>query len=150
MSYCHINVSVMRRPSTVENKYSNIFFYKTTGPTVLNFHMEHDARVSDCKFGWGRISKIAAVTENSKNNKINFFSRTTGYFWLDFGMENLCNTGSINKKMTRSQEPLVEIDLTLCQSISCLKLFGFFEWNYFKLCELTIQDGRQGSLLKIA
>ena len=32
----------MRRPSTLENKYSNIFFYKTIAPTVLKFYMEHD------------------------------------------------------------------------------------------------------------
>ena len=44
MSYCHTNVSacLVRRPLTLENKYSNIFFYKTTGPTVLKFHMKHD------------------------------------------------------------------------------------------------------------
>ena len=31
---------------------------------------------------------MAAITKNSKNNKINFFSRTAGYFfWLNFGME---------------------------------------------------------------
>ena len=33
---------VMHRPSTLENKYSNIFFYKTIAPTVLKFYMEHD------------------------------------------------------------------------------------------------------------
>ena len=32
----------MRCPSTLENKYSNIFFYKTAAPTVLKFHMKHD------------------------------------------------------------------------------------------------------------
>ena len=31
----------MRHPSTLENKYSNIFFYKTIAPTVLKFYMEH-------------------------------------------------------------------------------------------------------------
>ena len=35
----------------------------------------------------GQISKMATITKNSKNNKINFFSRTSGYFWLNFGME---------------------------------------------------------------
>ena len=30
---------------------------------------------------------------------------------------------SINTKMTISQEPLVEIDLILCQNVSCMKLF---------------------------
>ena len=33
---------VMHRPSTLENKYSNIFFYKTIAPTVLKFYMEHE------------------------------------------------------------------------------------------------------------
>ena len=41
VTYCHTNVSVMHCPSTLENKYSNIF-YKTTGPSILKFHMEHD------------------------------------------------------------------------------------------------------------
>ena len=88
MNYCHTNASIMRRPSTLENEYSNIF-YNTTGPTVLKFHMEHDLTPGsqNCKIGSGRISKMATVTKNSKNNKINFFSRTTGYFWLTFGME---------------------------------------------------------------
>ena len=30
---------------------------------------------------------------------------------------------SIKTKMTISQEPLVEIDLTLCQNVSCMKAF---------------------------
>ena len=30
---------------------------------------------------------------------------------------------SIHTKMTISQEPLIEIDPTLCQNVSCLKLF---------------------------
>ena len=46
VSYCHTNASGVRRdgmcPSTPKNKYSNIFFCKTTGPMVLKFHMEHD------------------------------------------------------------------------------------------------------------
>ena len=86
MSYCHTNACIVRRPSTLESKYSNI--YKTTGPTVLKFHMEHDLTPGsqNCKIWSGGISKIAAVTKTSKNNKINFFSITTGYFWLNFGM----------------------------------------------------------------
>ena len=39
MSYCHTNASGVRRPLILENKYSNIFFYKTSR---LKFHMEHD------------------------------------------------------------------------------------------------------------
>ena len=65
----------MHRPSTLENKYSNIFFYKTIAPTVLKFYMEHDLAPGsqNYKIGSGRISKMAAITKNSKNNNINFF-----------------------------------------------------------------------------
>ena len=50
--------------------------------------MEHDLPQGsqNYKIGSGRM-KIAAITKNSKNNKINFLSRTVGYFWLNFGME---------------------------------------------------------------
>ena len=98
MSYCHINASGVRRPSTLENKYSNIFFYKTTGPIVLKFHTEHDLRSLNCKIWSGRIFKMAAVTKYSKNNKINFISRTTGYFCLNFGMEYQWSIGIQNCK----------------------------------------------------
>ena len=37
VSYCHINASGVRRPSTLDNKYSNIFFYKTTELQFSNF-----------------------------------------------------------------------------------------------------------------
>ena len=90
VTYCHSSASGVRCPSTLENKYLNMFSYKTTGPTVLKLHMEHDltpGSQKNCKIGSGRISKMATVTKNSKNNKINFFPRTTGYFWLNFGME---------------------------------------------------------------
>ena len=85
----------MQRPSTLENKYSNIFFYKTIAPTVLKFNMELDLvpGSQNYKIGLGRISKMAVITKNRKNNKINFFSRTTGYFWLNFGMEYQWNIG---------------------------------------------------------
>ena len=81
----------MHRLSTLENKYSNIFFYKTIAPTVLKFYMEHDLppRSQNYKIGSGRISKMAAITKNSKNNIINFFSRTARYFWLNFGKFHL-------------------------------------------------------------
>ena len=64
----------MHHPSIVENKYSNIFFYKTVAPTVLKFYMEHDLPPGsqNYKIGSGRISKMAAITKNSKNNKSNF------------------------------------------------------------------------------
>ena len=100
MSYCHTNMCVMRRPSTLENKYSSIFFYKNAGPTVLKFHMEHgltpgSQNCKNCKIGSGLISKMGIVT---KNNKINFLSRTTGYFQLNFGMEYQWNIGIQNYK----------------------------------------------------
>ena len=71
---------VMHCLSTLENKYSNIFFYKTIAPTVLKFYMEHDLPPGsqNYKIGSGRISKMAAITENSRNSEINFFSRTAG------------------------------------------------------------------------
>ena len=72
MSYCHTNASGgVRRPPTFENKYSNIFVYKTTGPTVLKFNMEHDLTPGsqNCKIGLGRISKMAAVTKNNKKQQ---------------------------------------------------------------------------------
>ena len=77
-----------------------LLFYKTIAPTVLKFYIEHDLAPGsqDYKIGSGCISKIAAITKNSKNNKINFFSRTTGYFWLNFAMEYQWNTGIQNYK----------------------------------------------------
>ena len=89
----------MHRPSTLENKYSNIFFYKILAPTVFKFYMEHDLPPGsqNYKIGSGRISKMAAITKNSKNNKINFFSRSAG-FWLNFGMEYQRNIGIHNYK----------------------------------------------------
>ena len=52
-------------PSTTENNY------KTTGSTVLKFHMEHNLTPGSqiCKIGSGRISKMAAVTKYSKITK---------------------------------------------------------------------------------
>ena len=50
---------------------------------------------------------------------------------------------SINRKMTISQDPLVEIDPTLCQNVSCMKLLYFFG-------SLGFQDGCHLLLLKIA
>ena len=52
--------------------------------------------------------------------------------------------------MTISQEPLNEIDPTLCQNVSCMKPFDFLNGTISNLCKLAIQDGRQGLLLKIA
>ena len=36
-----------------------------------------------------------------------------------------------NRKMTISQDPLVEIDPTLCQNVSCMKLLYFFLQLFF-------------------
>ena len=57
---------IMHRPSTFENKYSNIFFYKNIAPTVLKFYMEHDLPPGsqNYKIGSGRISKMATITKN--------------------------------------------------------------------------------------
>ena len=94
----------MHRPSTLENKYSNIFFYKTIAPTVLKFYKENDLPPGsqNYKISLGRISKMAAITKNSKNNKINFFSRTAKYFWLNFGMEYEWNIGIQNCKSEKN------------------------------------------------
>ena len=77
-----------------------LFFYKTIAPTVLKFYIEHDLAPGsqNHKTGPGRISKMATITKNSRNNKIHFFSRTTGYFWLNFGMECQWNIGIQNYK----------------------------------------------------
>ena len=76
----------MHRPSTLENKYSNIFFYKTIAPTVLKFYMEHELAPGsqNYKIGSGRISKMAAITKNSKNNKTNFFFQNRWIFLAEF------------------------------------------------------------------
>ena len=56
---------------------------------------------------------------------------------------------SINMKMIISQEPLVEIQ-------HCVKMFlvwsrfDFLNGTTSDLCKLTVQDGAQGLLLKIA
>ena len=91
---------VVHRPSTHENKYSNIFFYKTIAPTVLKFYMEHDLPPGsqNYKIGLGRISKMAAITRNSKSNKIKFFFRIAEYFWLNFGVEYQWNKSIQNYK----------------------------------------------------
>ena len=70
----------MHRLSTHENKYSNIFFYKTITPTVLKFYMEDDLAPGSQSYKiWsGRISKMG--------------------FWLNFGMEYQWNIGIQNYK----------------------------------------------------
>ena len=43
---------------------------------------------------------------------------------------------SINKKMTISQKPLIEIDPTLCYNVSCVKPFGFFAILHSKMAAI--------------
>ena len=50
---------------------------------------------------------------------------------------------SINTKMTISQDPLVEIDPTLCQNVFCMKPLYLF-------CCLGFKDGCHLLILKIA
>ena len=43
---------------------------------------------------------------------------------------------SINTKMTISQDPLVKIDPTLCQNVSCMKPLCFFFFFFFLQFEI--------------
>ena len=76
----------MHGPSTLENKYSNIFFYKTIAPTVLKFYMEHDLppRSQNYKIGSGRKSKMAAITKNSKKEQNQLFLQNRWIFLAEF------------------------------------------------------------------
>ena len=89
------------------------FFSKTIAPIVVKFHMKHDQTLGSQKYKiWsGRISKMAAVTKNSKNNNINFCSRTTGYFWLNFGVEYQWNIGIQTCKYEKKSEAFFYSDL---------------------------------------
>ena len=53
--------------STLENKYSSIFLYKTIAPTVLKCYMEHDlAPVSQVEYPrWPPLLKIAKITKST-------------------------------------------------------------------------------------
>ena len=124
----------MHCPSTLESKYSNIFFYKTIAPTVLKFYMEHDLAPGsqNYKIGSGRISKMAAITKNSKNNKINFFSRTAKYFWPNFGMEYKSNIGIQNCKNEKNLlRSFVTVTYFLFMSVTLLYL-NIAYFNHFK------------------
>ena len=66
------------------NKFKQLqttFSLKTIAPIVVKFHMKPYGTLSfqNCKIRSGQESKMAAITKNSKNNKINFFSRTIRY-----------------------------------------------------------------------
>ena len=100
----------------------NIFFCKIIVPIVLKFYMEHDLAPGsqNYKIGSGRISKMAAIT---KNNKINFFSRTARYFWLNFGMEYQWNIGIQNYKNEKNLYPsFVTVTYFLFTSVALLYL----------------------------
>ena len=55
---------------------------------------------------------------------------------------------STNTKMTISQEPKDEIDSVLCQNVSCMKLFCFFEWNHFKFMQTDYPRWPSGAVTK--
>ena len=120
----------MRRASCIVRQHlkTNIqisFFYKTIAPTVLKLYMEHDLppESQNYKTGLGRISKMAAITRNSKNNKINFFSRTAEYFWLNFGMEYQWNIGIQNYKNEKNLwRSFVTVTYFLFTSVTLLYL----------------------------
>ena len=69
---------------TFLNHFKQLFFSKTTEAIVVKFHFKYDQTpgFQNYKFGLGQESKIAAVTKNSKNIKITFFSGTIRYNWL--------------------------------------------------------------------
>ena len=126
----------MHHSSTLKNKYSDIFFYKTIAPTVLKLYMEHDLppRSQNYKIGSVRISKMAAITKNSKNNKINFFFRTAGYFWLNFGMEYQWNIGIQNYKNGKNLlHSFVTVTYFLFTSVTLLYLKIAYLYNFKQL-----------------
>ena len=72
---------VMHCPSTLENKYSNIFFYTTIAPTVLKFYMEHDLSPGsqNYKIGqvdnprWRPLLKIAKIKSTISPEPLDIF-----------------------------------------------------------------------------
>ena len=66
---------------------------------------------------------MAAITKNSKNNKINFFSRTAAHFWLNFGMEYQWNIGTQNYKNEKNlKHSFVTATYFLLTSVTLLYL----------------------------
>ena len=83
----------MHRPSRLETKYSNIFFYKSIAPTILKFYMEYDLapESQNYKIGSGRISrmppllKIAKITKSTSSPEpLEFLAE----FWHGILMEH--------------------------------------------------------------
>ena len=67
------------------------FFSKTTEAIVVKFRLKYDQTpgFQNYKFGLGQESKMAAVTNNCKNIKINFFSGTIRYKVVEFVLKKL-------------------------------------------------------------
>ena len=80
--------------------FQTTFFSKASIPIVVKFQMKHDqtSEFQNYKIGSGQESMMAAVTKNSKNNKINFFFRTIRFFWLQICLEHKWNLGIQNCK----------------------------------------------------
>ena len=127
----------MYRLSALENKYSNIFFYKTIAPTVQNFtwSMTCHQGLRIIKLGQVEyLSKMATITKDSKNNKINFYSRTAGYFRLNFGMEHEWNIGIQNYKNEKNvYRSFVTVTYFLFTSVMLLYLKVAYLNNFKQL-----------------
>ena len=98
--------------------------------------MEHNLppRSQNYKIGSGRISKMAAITKNSKNTKVNFFSRTAGYFWLNFGMEYQWNIGIQNYKNEKNlYRSFITVTYFLFTSVTLLYLKVAYLNNFKQL-----------------
>ena len=68
--------------------------------------MKHDQTVAiqSCKIGSGGESKLAAITKNSKNNKLGLFSRTNKYNWFKLCIEHQWNLGIQNYKNIKNPQ----------------------------------------------
>ena len=66
------------------NNFKQLFFSKTTEAIVVKFHLKYDRTpgFQNYKYGLDQESKMAVITKNSKNIKINFFSGTIRFQWL--------------------------------------------------------------------
>ena len=78
MGYCHTNACVVRHASTLENKYSNIFFYKTTGPTVLKFQGLRIVKLGQVEYPrWPLLLKIVKTTKSTYQETLDILAE----FW---------------------------------------------------------------------
>ena len=78
------NVMLLYLKITYLNNLKQLCFSKTTDAIVVKFLLKYDQTpgLQNYKFWLGQESKMAAITENSKKIKINFFSGTILYNWL--------------------------------------------------------------------